>query len=107
MRPIFIRSYVLSAAWQKLADTRTVLTAAITTSPNNVSPAQFRVDGGPTVLWPAGVSATLIGVDISRIEVKGGSSDSVLVCGGVAQRVTKITVPSGGGSSYALLGLEF
>lgn len=107
MRPIFIRSYVLSAAWQKLADTRTVLTAAITTSPNNASPAQFRVDGGVAVLWPAGVSATLIGVDISRIEVKGGSSDSVLVCGGVAQRVTKITVPGGGGSSYALLGLKF
>jgi hypothetical protein len=50
----------------------------------------------------------MIGVDISRIEVKGGSSDSVLVCGGVARRVTKLTVSDGGGgSSYALLGLEF
>jgi hypothetical protein len=97
MAPIFIRSITLSATWQKLAATRTVLTAAITTASTNAQNAQFRVDGGPTVLWPAGVSATLIGVDLSRIEVKGTSPDSVLVAGGIARRVVNLPPPQGGG----------
>ncbi|MCK6458122.1 MAG: hypothetical protein L6Q92_16530 [Phycisphaerae bacterium] len=97
MAPIFIRSITLSGTWQKLAATRTVLTAAITTASTNAQNAQFRVDGGPTVLWPAGVSATLIGVDLSRIEVKGTSPDSVLVTGGIAFPAVRIgTSPTGG-----------
>jgi hypothetical protein len=72
MAPIFIRSITLSGTWQKLAATR-------------------------TVLRPAGVSATLIGVDLSRIEVKGTSPDSVLVAGGIARRVVNLPPPQGGG----------
>ncbi len=109
MAPIFIRSITLSASWQKLAATRTVLTAAITTASTNAQNAQFRVDGGPTVLWPAGVSATLIGVDLSRIEVKGTSPDSVLVTGGISRRVIKVPPPPGGngGGSGAFFGMGF
>lgn len=98
MNPIFIRSITLSASWQKLAATRTVLTAAITASPTNTQSAQFRVDAGPTVLWPAGVSATLASIDLSRIEVKGTSPDSVLVTGGIALPTVRIgTSPTGDG----------
>lgn len=109
MAPIFIRSITLTASWQKLAATRTVLTAAITTASTNAQNAQFRVDGGPTVLWPAGVSATLIGVDLSRIEVKGTSPDSVLVTGGISRRVIKVPPPPGGngGGSGAFFGMGF
>lgn len=109
MAPIFIRSITLSGTWQKLAATRTVLTAAITTASTNAQNAQFRVDGGPIVLWPAGVSATLIGVDLSRIEVKGTSPDSVLVTGGISRRVIKLPPPPGGngGGSGAFFGMGF
>ncbi|MCK6485462.1 MAG: hypothetical protein L6R00_15145 [Phycisphaerae bacterium] len=107
MAPIFIRSITLTASWQKLAATRTVLTAAITTASTNAQNAQFRVDGGPTVLWPAGVSATLIGVDLSRIEVKGTSPDSVLVAGGVSRNVIRVPPPPGGGGSGAFLEMGF
>lgn len=107
MAPVFIRSITLSSTWQKLAATRTVLTAAITTASTNAQNAQFRVDGGPTVLWPAGVSATLIGVDLSRIEVKGTSPDSVLVTGGVSRNVIRVPPPPGGGGSGAFLEMGF
>ncbi|MCK6458121.1 MAG: hypothetical protein L6Q92_16525 [Phycisphaerae bacterium] len=81
MRNIFMKSYSLTANWQKLADTRTVLAATIIASPLNVGVMQVRVDGGTAANWPKGVSSGFVGVDISRIEVKGSSGDSVLVVG--------------------------
>ncbi|GJQ27712.1 MAG: hypothetical protein HBSAPP02_27440 [Phycisphaerae bacterium] len=81
MRNIFMKSYTISANWQKLADTRTVLVATLIASPLNAGALQVRVDGGPTSLWSKGVSATLFGVDISRIEVKGNAGDMALVVG--------------------------
>lgn len=98
-RPVFIQSIAVGASWQPLAVARTVMTAAITTSPANTQPVQFRVDGGPAVPWPAGVSNTLVGVDLARIEVSGTSGDSVLVVGGMGRRPRGISMTGGGGGS--------
>jgi hypothetical protein len=81
MREIFLKSYTLTANWQKLADTRTVLTATIVTNPANAGLMQIRVDGGTEANWPKGVSNAFLNIDISRIEVKGTVNDSVLVAG--------------------------
>ena len=98
-RPILIQSIAVSAAWQPLAASRTVMTASITTSPANTQPVQFRVDGGATVPWPAGVSNTLVSVDLSRIEVSGTSGDTVLVVGGMGKRPRVMSMTGGGGGS--------
>lgn len=81
MRNIFMKSYSLTASYQKLATERTVLTATIIASPLNVGVMQIRVDGGTAANWPKGVSNGFAGIDISRIEVKGSAGDSVLVVG--------------------------
>lgn len=86
MRPILIQSLAISGTWQRLAAQHTVLTVAITASPTNTGPVSFRVNGGPAVPWPPGVSNTLVGVDLFTIEVSGGVDDSVLVTAGFAPR---------------------
>lgn len=98
-RPILIQSITVSAAWQPLAASRTVMTASITTSPSNTQPVQFRVDGGASVPWPAGVANTLVGVDLSRIEVSGTSGDAVLLVGGMGKRPRAFSSTGGGGGS--------
>ncbi len=81
MREIFLKWYGLTANWQKLAETRTILTATIATSPANTGLMQVRVDGGTEANWPKGVSSAFLGIDISRIEVKGTVGDNLLVAG--------------------------
>lgn len=81
MRNIFMKSISLTAAYQKLATERTVLTVTIIANPLNVGVMQIRVDGGTAANWPKGVSNSFAGIDISRIEVKGSAGDSLLVVG--------------------------
>lgn len=82
MRNVFMKSITVTAVFQKLMDVPTVLTVTITAGPANAQPLQFRVDGGAIANWPKGVSHTLVGVDLSRIEVKGTAGDTVLIVGG-------------------------
>jgi hypothetical protein len=81
MRNVFMRSYSLSADWQRLADGRTVLTATLIAGPQNSGAMQVRVDGGQPANWPKGVSNSFLSADISRIEIKGSAGDMALVVG--------------------------
>ncbi len=81
MREIFMKSYTLSANWQKLALSRTIVSATFVTSPTNAGLMQIRVDGGTEANWPKGVASAFQGIDIARIEVKGTANDSLLVAG--------------------------
>ena len=78
---VYMKSISLTSEWVKLADEPTVMNATIIASSKNYNEIDVRVNGGPTVKWPAGAAATLEGVDLSQIEVKGGIGHLVLVVG--------------------------
>ena len=78
---VYMKSISLTSEWVKLADEPLVMNATIIASSKNYNEIDVRVNGGPTVKWPPGASATLEGVDLSQIEVKGGIGHLVLVVG--------------------------
>lgn len=79
---IYMKSFGLAAAWQRLADVPTVLTATLTMSPTNAQPGLVRVDGGAPATWAKGVANVFVGVDLFRIEVSGTPGDTALIVGG-------------------------
>lgn len=79
---VYLKSLTLDGeSWYKLAATSTVLTATIVMSSKNASAVDMRVNGGVITEWFAGATVTLVGVDISQIEVRGTSGDYVAVAG--------------------------
>ena len=78
---VYMKSISLTSEWVPLTDQPLVMNATIIASSRNYNEIDVRVNGGPTVKWPAGGTATLEGVDLSQIEVKGGIGHLVLVVG--------------------------
>jgi len=77
-----MKSFNLGApTYAKLADESTVMNATIIASVKNANPVNVRFRGGTPASWPPGAAALLEGVDLSEIEVQGGSGHSLLVVG--------------------------
>jgi len=76
----YFRSIALgSPDWTKLADVPTVLQATVIADTLNANPINLRFRGGTPASWPPGAAASLESVDLSELEVQGGSGHKLLV----------------------------
>lgn len=79
---VYMKSISLgSPDWEVLADESLVMNATIIASSKNTDNIDVRFRQGASAKWPPGGTAMLEGVDLSGIEVKGGSGHWVLVVG--------------------------
>ncbi len=79
---VYMKSFNLgSPNWAKLADEPLVVNATIIASSKNTNPVSVRFRGGTPADWPPGAAALLEGVDLSELEVQGGSGHLLLVVG--------------------------
>lgn len=74
---------VASPNWAKLFASRLILDATLIVLNTNPSAnLKVRMNGtGAGVDWPKGTQVTLLGVDLSKIEIQATTSDAMLIIG--------------------------
>jgi hypothetical protein len=82
MNNVIMRKVNVGATYQPLVAAPLVGTFTVSCPPTNAAVVYFKGDDGSDVPWIAGEWHTLVGVNLSDIQVKGTLGDCVTVVGG-------------------------
>jgi len=82
MNNVLMRKVNVTAGYQPLASAETVVTVTISCPPTNAAVVYLKGDDGADVPCVPGEWHTLVGVNLSDIQVKGTVGDYVTVVGG-------------------------
>ena len=78
---IYMRTVDVTTSYAALESARTVASVTISCPPGNAGNVTFKGDDGSDVPWIPGEYHSFRDIDLSQIEIKGTSGDTVTIVG--------------------------